>query len=105
MLPHFLRHGSSPPKQNFLITFESPMPHDARYWFPAKRYVWGWAIPITWEGWAALAAFLGLIAVGLAVMPPARLAGFIAYVAVLSIALTGVCWWKGEPPRWRWGGD
>ena len=22
-----------------------------------------------------------------------------------SIALTGVCWWKGEPPRWRWGDE
>ena len=82
------------------------MPNDVRYWFPAKRYGWGWGLPITWEGWAALAAFLGLIVVGVVVVPPARsLANFIAYIAVLSIVFTGVCWWKGEPPRWRWGGD
>jgi hypothetical protein len=23
----------------------------------------------------------------------------------LSAVLVAVCWWKGEPPRWRWGGD
>ena len=28
-------------------------------------------------------------------------------VAVLaeSVVLVAVCWWKGEPPRWRWGGN
>jgi len=25
--------------------------------------------------------------------------------AVLSLLLVGICWLKGEPPRWRWGGD
>jgi hypothetical protein len=27
----------------------------------------------------------------------------LAYVAVLCASLVGVCWLKGEPPRWRWG--
>ena len=31
----------------------------ARYWFPAKRYGWGWGPPATWQGWAVLAAFVG----------------------------------------------
>jgi hypothetical protein len=26
------------------------------------------------------------------------------YVGVLSLALLGVCYRKGEPPKWRWGG-
>ena len=29
---------------------------------------------------------------------------FIAYVFVLTLLLIAVCWVKGEPPRWRWGG-
>lgn len=76
------------------------------YWFPAKRYGWGWGLPITWQGWVVLAAYVGLIAVGVLVFPPHEaLTSYLAYVAVLSLAFVGVCWWKGEPPRWRWGGD
>jgi len=26
-------------------------------------------------------------------------------VAVLCALLIGVCWLKGEPPRWRWGNN
>lgn len=26
-----------------------------------------------------------------------------AYVALISGLLLGVCYLKGEPPRWRWG--
>ncbi|WGS22097.1 MULTISPECIES: hypothetical protein [unclassified Bradyrhizobium] len=81
------------------------MPRDARYWFPAKRYGWGWGLPITWQGWVTFAAFLVLIAVGAVLIPRHSPPGFIAYVLVLSGLLLGVCWWKGEPPRWRWGGE
>ena len=76
-----------------------------RYWFPAKRYGWGWGFPITWQGWAIFVAFLVLLAVGAAVIPKQSLAGFIAYAVVLIALFAGVCWWKGEPPRWRWGGE
>lgn len=76
-----------------------------RYWFPAKRYGWGWGFPITWQGWAIFVAFLVLVAVGAAVIPKHSSAGFIAYAVVLSVLFAGVCWWKGEPPRWRWGGQ
>jgi hypothetical protein len=76
-----------------------------RYWFPAKRYGWGWGLPIAWQGWAIFVAFLVLVAVGAGVIPKHSLAGFVAYAVVLSILLVGVCWWKGEPPRWRWRGE
>ena len=82
------------------------MPQDTGYWFPAKRYGWGWGPPATWQGWAVLAAFIILIIVGVFIVPPHRSpAKFVAYVVILSAVLTGVCWWKGEPPRWRWGGE
>jgi hypothetical protein len=75
-----------------------------KYWFPAKRYGWGWGFPVTWQGWSVMAAFLLLIAAGAALITPRRgLPVFLAYVAVLSIAFVGICWLKGEPPRWRWG--
>jgi hypothetical protein len=82
------------------------MPSDDQYWFPAKRYGWGWGLPITWQGWVVLAAFVALLAAGALIVPPGRdLTGFMAYVVVLTALLAAVCWWKGEPPRWRWGGE
>ncbi len=74
------------------------------YWFPAKRYGWGWGLPLTWQGWAVLAAFIGLFGAGFLIFPPNReLTSLLVYVAVLCALQFAVCWLKGEPPRWRWG--
>jgi hypothetical protein len=76
------------------------------YWFPAKRFGWGWGFPVTWQGWAVLivyAVLLGLIAVKFE--PHGHPAAFAVGVAILTLALGVVCWLKGEPPRWRWGKD
>jgi hypothetical protein len=74
------------------------------YWFPAKRYGWGWGMPSSWQGWVVLAGFFALFGVGVLLFPPkTHLVAFVIYVLVLSAALFGICWWKGEPPRWRWG--
>jgi hypothetical protein len=82
------------------------MATEVRYWFPAKRYGWGWGFPITWEGWAAFLGFLALAVAGVVIVPPTQwFAGFIAYIVVLSLLFTGLCWWKGEPARWRWGDE
>jgi len=82
------------------------MPQDPEYWFPAKRYGWGWGIPTTWQGWLVLAIFfILLIAIAVNVPPQHAPVKFVACVVILSIALTGICWWKGEPPRWRWGDE
>lgn len=55
------------------------MPVERKYWFRAKRYGWGWGLPTAWQGWVVMALFSCLL-------------------------LVAVCWAKGEPPRWRWGG-
>lgn len=82
------------------------MQRDPHFWFPAKRYGWGWGLPSSWEGWAVLAAFVALIVAGVLIFPPARELGrFLAYAVVLCILLVAVAWLKGEPPRWRWGND
>ncbi len=82
------------------------MAQEREYWFPAKRYGWGWGPPATWQGWAVLAAFVILVIVAAIAFPPHRSTPiFIGCVVILSIILTAVCWWKGEPPRWRWGDD
>jgi hypothetical protein len=82
------------------------MQSDRRYWFRAKRYGWGWGLPVTWQGWLVLAVFVGLLIGGSVVLSPGRQPGlYFAYVVALSAVLVAVCWLTGEPPRWRWGGD
>lgn len=76
------------------------------YWFPAKRYGWGWGPPITWQGWVVFAAFIALVAAGTLWFPPHKMpVPYLVYVVLLCAVLTGICWLKGEPPRWRWGDD
>jgi hypothetical protein len=77
-----------------------------KYWFPAKRYGWGWGVPVTWQGWLVLILFFALVLLGAFVFLPARgPLPFLLYTTVLCVVLILVCWAKGEPPRWRWGDD
>ncbi|HVU25675.1 MAG TPA: hypothetical protein VHE13_16210 [Opitutus sp.] len=80
-----------------------PLPKD-QAWFPAKRYGWGWGLPQRRPGWVVLAIFLAALIAG---APLARhgAVGYVGYVVALAALLVLVCWWKGERPRWRWGGE
>jgi len=51
-----------------------------------------------------LGVYVGLL-VALCVLVPAdrHPNWFWAGLALLVTALIAICWWKGEPPRWRWG--
>jgi hypothetical protein len=75
------------------------------YWFRAKRYGWGWGLPCAWQGWVVL---VGYVALALGGVPLVRASmgafAYIGYVVLLTIVLLAICWYKGEPPRWRWGG-
>ncbi|HYY61060.1 MAG TPA: hypothetical protein VE756_06695 [Burkholderiales bacterium] len=78
----------------------------APYWFPAKRYGWGWGLPTSWQGWLVIACYVALLALGFALFPPAsQVAAFAAYVVALTALVIAICWLKGEPPRWRWGDE
>jgi hypothetical protein len=82
------------------------MPSDPHYWFPAKRYGWDWGFPVSWEGWIVLAVFVALLVGGVFLFPPNKELGrFIVYTSILCVLLVAVGWLKGEPPRWRWGGE
>ena len=79
---------------------------DVRYWFPAKRYGWGWGLPLTWEGWIVFATFLALVIAGVILLPPRQsMPAFLGYIIAISVVFGAICWWKGEPARWRWGDD
>jgi hypothetical protein len=69
-----------------------------KYWFPAKRYGWGWGLPCAWQGWAVLLIFLALLGAGGLLLRTEAPMLFLAYTAVLTAALLVICWLKGEPP-------
>jgi hypothetical protein len=79
-----------------------------RPWFGPKSYGWGFA-PITWEGWASVAAYAAALFSARRLMGgPADVGGYLAVAAVLTAALLGLAWWKRDRSRgvgWRWGGD
>ncbi len=99
-------------------------------WFPAKKYGYGWGMPVVWQGWVVL---LGTFAVGCAplfyvsfvykgdeycreviekgipadcnpeVATSLYLLAAIAWLIASVMALYIVCEKKGEKPSWRWG--
>jgi hypothetical protein len=80
-------------------------PEPKRYWFPAKRYGWGWGLPATWQGWVVLAVWTVVFVLGNIWLVVHSLPLFFIFVAAVSAILIGICYLTGEPPRWRWGGD
>lgn len=82
------------------------MGKNSPYWFHAKRYGWGWGLPARREGWLVLIVFLVLQIGGtLAFLTAGKTFWLSFWIVGLSILLVAICWWKGEPPRWRWGED
>jgi hypothetical protein len=81
------------------------MPPESEYWFRAKKYGWGWGLPLKWQGWVVLIAFFVLLVAGNVwlLSPTKSPLLFMGYMAVLTAALIGICYAKGEPPKWRWG--
>jgi hypothetical protein len=85
---------------------DRPASDHPRYWFPAKTYGWGWGLPCAWQGCLVMGGFVGLLTMASFRFPPGQhTPGFVISVLALTAAVVAICWWKGEPPRWRWGGD
>ena len=75
------------------------------YWFPAKTYGWGWGFPRTWQGWLVMFLFaVSLVAGAAFILPAYGSVSFVGFSLLLAGVLVCICWMKGEPPSWRWGG-
>ena len=80
-------------------------PDKPDFWFHAKRYGWGWGLPARWEGWVVLLGYGALIIGGIfLLMEQSRQLYCFGYIGILTLLLLAICWWKGEAPRWQWGG-
>lgn len=76
------------------------------FWFPVKRYGWGWGLPVWWQGWVVLLAYFVLLFAGIRHFGPQRIVSTGIYLAVLTTVLVVVVAVRGEKPaRWRWGKD
>lgn len=74
-----------------------------RYWFPAKRYGWGWGPPSTWQGWLVLLVWLAVLIPASTSFAARSLPLFFVFIAVMVTSIIAICYAKGEPPSWRWG--
>jgi len=84
---------------------EEMKPNEKKFWFPAKKYGYGWGVPNCWQGWVVLLAFIALLAGGSFVLRPDKHSAlFLGYTAILSVVLVIICYIKGEKAGWRWGG-
>ncbi len=83
-----------------------PQKERPTYWFRAKRYGWGWDMPLTWQGWVVYGIFIASLIGAAFLFPFDTEEDVTAYVRTaigLAILLISITWWKGEPARWRWG--
>jgi hypothetical protein len=78
---------------------------DGPEWFAPRRYGYGSALPISWQGWAVTIAFVA-IAIGTSVRFGQRPLQLLAIMAPVLFAFCVICarttrggW------RWRWGDD
>lgn len=63
-----------------------------KYWFPAKRYGWGWSFPTCWQGWLVFAGYFGLLALGVVLLRDEEEAKFIFFASALTLTLLMTCW-------------
>lgn len=74
-----------------------------RYWFGAKRYGYGWGLPITWEGWVILVLWVIGFVIGRRYLVPQNTYAHLAFALAMVGLLLSICYAKGQPPRWRFG--
>ena len=78
-------------------------------WFPAKKYGWGWGLPLTWQGWVVLALYTIFVVWNFVRIDSQSNSVSDTLINVLpeaigaTVVLIIICYLTGEKPRWRWG--
>jgi hypothetical protein len=72
---------------------------EGTWWFPLRRYLPGWGLPVCWQGWAVLGGYLGLLVAPAPLFARRFPQYYAAYAFVLTVALALVISRKGERPR------
>ena len=75
-------------------------------WFAPKRFGIGAGMPIAWQGWAVLGAFIAVLAAAAAVLMPRHPGLFVAIALIDALALTlAAAHHTRGGFRWRWNGE
>ena len=70
------------------------------YWFPKKRFGWGWGPPRNLQGWAFLIGWIAFLTTGARSLRGSH--GTIFFIGMLAL-LGLIVYFKGEPPgRGNW---
>ena len=76
---------------------------DRPEWFAPQRYGFGAGLPIAWQGWAVIAAFVGVVAIaGLVLDGKPALQATIVFPALIGLSIIAAKTTRGGW-RWRWG--
>jgi hypothetical protein len=82
------------------------METDDGAWFAPKRFGYGAGLPIRWQGWAVLGAYLVALTGLQSVLRNRHPAVLIATAIILTALLLVICARHARGGwRWRWGGD
>ena len=79
-----------------------------KLWFRRKTYGWGWT-PSTVEGGLVVVMFLVLLLANALRLEidittnPVVLKLFFIQTLLISVVFLGICYYKGEKPRFNWG--
>lgn len=78
------------------------------HWFKRKPFGWGWT-PVTWQGWLTIVLMALLLVMdfqkidSMSHSASDTLRPFFAHVVIMIVILIGICYIKGEKPKWQWG--
>lgn len=76
-------------------------------WFKRKRYGWGWT-PVKWQGWVVILVYISILFILFKDVDPAintfkeNVTSIFLPFILLTIIVIGICYKKGESPKWQW---
>lgn len=73
-------------------------------WWAPKRYGYGANLPIAWQGWAVMLAYVALLAGAGLLFLPDRIPAFLAVTVLATAVFVVIAARKTRGGwRWRWG--
>jgi len=78
---------------------------ESKFWFPAKRYGWGWGLANCWQGLVVQIGYVVLLIFSARfLLPRGQKTEFWTLFLVSTIVFIAIHYLKGEKPlAWRWG--
>jgi hypothetical protein len=72
-------------------------------WFAAKRYGYGAGLPIAWQGWVLLGAYMAILGLAVWLLANVPIALFAVAISATFLLLLIAARTTRGGWRWRWG--